>query len=55
MQRTILHIALWAAVVAAQPQGQPIFSPVVNADRTVTFHLRAPNAVKVEVAMENGK
>lgn len=32
---------------------QPLLSPEVKADRTVTFRLRAPNAQKVEVNLES--
>lgn len=34
---------------------QQILSPIVHADRTVTFNLRAPNAQKVEVSLESGQ
>jgi enterochelin esterase family protein len=35
--------------------GQQILSPIVHPDRTVTFNLRAPNALKVEVSLESGQ
>ena len=55
MYRFIALCGLTAVLVIAQPQAQPIVSPVVNADRTATFRLRSPNALKVEVAVEGNK
>ena len=52
--RTLL-LAILPATLWAQPQGQPILSPIVHADRTITFNFRAPNALKVEAALEGGK
>ena len=43
----------WAIDVNAQrPRPQPIESPVVHPDRTVTFNFRAPNAKKVELSAQ---
>src|SRR5512137_2963819 len=47
--RTLLIFLACAAGAAAQP----LLSPEVRADRTVTFRLRAPNAQKVEVNLES--
>lgn len=55
MHRFIALFGLTTALVIAQAQAQPIVSPVVNADRTATFRLRSPNALKVEVAIEGNK
>ena len=54
MRLTALFLAATAAVFAQPPtpSPQPVLSPEVRADRTVTFRLRAPNAQKVELAME---
>lgn len=41
---------LLAAVLVAE--AQPVLSPEVHADRRVTFRVRAPNAQKVELALE---
>jgi enterochelin esterase-like enzyme len=49
-------VATWLGLVpgiTAQAQGNrppPVDSPVVHADRTVTFSVRAPNAQKVELS-----
>ncbi|WP_035957835.1 esterase [Bryobacter aggregatus] len=55
MHRLATLLALTASFLLAQPQPQPIFSPVVHANKTVTFNLRAPNATKVDVALEGNK
>ncbi len=47
--RTLLIFVACAAGLAAQP----VLSPEVRSDRTVTFRLRAPNAQKVEVNLES--
>lgn len=47
--------ALAAAVLLAQLQSQSLLSPVINTNKTATFHLRAPNALKVEVSVEGAK
>jgi enterochelin esterase-like enzyme len=59
MKNLILKITtLFACVVilvntVAQPQrSQPIISPKVNPDRTVTFYLKAPDANKVEISTQ---
>src|SRR3954471_24474995 len=58
MGRTLLTLALSACwllpvhVQAQRAQTPPVESPVVNADRTVTFRLKAPNASKVEVTTQ---
>lgn len=51
-----LHLALISVVVAclgspavAQQRRPPLPSPVVHADKTVTFNIRAPDAEKVEL------
>ena len=41
-----------APATAPGPAFPPYVSPEVNADHTVTFRLRAPNAQKVEVVLE---
>jgi enterochelin esterase family protein len=49
----ILALTLFASATAFAQQalwgGQALVSPEVNADNSVTFRLRAPKAVKVEV------
>jgi enterochelin esterase family protein len=45
-----LAAAAAAPALAQAPRLPPIDSPVVHADRTVTFSLRAPNATKVELS-----
>ncbi|MCS7042342.1 MAG: alpha/beta hydrolase-fold protein [Bryobacteraceae bacterium] len=45
-----LLLFLFAAALAAD--AQPVLSPEVHADRRVTFRVRAPNAQKVELALE---
>ncbi len=39
----------------AQPPPEPLVSPEVNSDRTVTFRFRAPNAVEVKLAREGAE
>jgi enterochelin esterase-like enzyme len=39
-------------VEAQRPRVQPVESPVVHADRTVSFYLKAPNAKKVEISSQ---
>ncbi|MBI3722313.1 MAG: esterase [Fimbriimonas ginsengisoli] len=46
--RTVALILLSLGTLAAQP----VLSPEVHADRTVTFRLRLPNAQKVQVGLE---
>ena len=41
-----------ASIADAQPPANPIISPEVHADRTVTFRLLAPNAKEVQVSGE---
>lgn len=53
--RRLLMLPAAGLVLLAQPQPQPIFSPVVNADKTITFQYRSPNAQKVEVSLDSGK
>ncbi len=55
MFRVAIVAACGAALLLAQPQGQPIVSPIVHENKTVTFNLRAPNALKVEVGIEGAK
>lgn len=52
--RSVALLLLGATWLAAQPPQiqQPVLSPEVHADRTVTFRLRSPNAQKVEVGIE---
>lgn len=50
--RTLLSMLAFATLAAAQQAPQPLLSPEVHADRTVTFRLRAPNAQKVSVNIE---
>ena len=45
-------LSLTVHVQAQRTQTPPVESPVVNADRTVTFKLKAPNASKVEVTTQ---
>ena len=49
---SVVALGLAATLSAQPPPGRPapIKSPVVNADRTVTFRFRAPNATKVELS-----
>lgn len=42
-------LALPVAAIAQRPWSQPIESPVVHPDRTVTFTFKAPNATLVEL------
>jgi len=52
---TIVLSACWllpVRVQAQRTQAPAVESPVVNADRTVTFRLKAPNASKVEVTTQ---
>ena len=51
----MLKIGSAFVLLATFLSAQPIISPQVNADRSVTFRYRAPNAQKVEVSIENGK
>jgi 1,4-alpha-glucan branching enzyme len=46
----ITTILLPAVVSAQRPRIQPLESPVVHPDRTVTFALKAPDAKKVELS-----
>ena len=55
MLKTICPLVLTAFLLPAQPQPQPVISPVVHPDKTVTFRFRAPNAQKVDVGLEGGK
>lgn len=45
-------LSLAVHVQAQRTSSPPVQSPVVNADRTVTFRLKAPNASKVEVTTQ---
>lgn len=47
----VVALTLTGANVQRQ-RPQPIESPIVHADRTVTFHFRAPNAKKVELSAQ---
>jgi enterochelin esterase family protein len=47
-----IGIILPADVIAQRPWIQPIESPVVHADRTVTFSFKAQNAKKVEISSQ---
>jgi enterochelin esterase family protein len=49
MKRFLLSVIAMITVIAACAQKKPIVSPQVNEDYTVTFRLKAPKAVKVEV------
>ena len=49
MKRFILSVIAIITVFFAYAQKKPIVSPQVNEDYTVTFRLKAPKAVKVEV------
>lgn len=55
MRTLFCTLILTVSVAVAQPRPQPVRSPEVHPDRTVTFRFRAPNAQKVEVSMEGGK
>jgi enterochelin esterase family protein len=55
MKRTLLLLLAAAALPALAQPAAPIVSPEVSADRKVTFRLRAPNALKVAVALEGLK
>lgn len=55
MRTYFITTVLAAGSLLAQPQQQQILSPIVHADRSITFNLRAPNAQKVEVALDSGK
>ena len=49
---TLLACALFATTLWAQQAlwgGVPVVSPEINSDNTVTFRLKAPKAVKVQV------
>ena len=54
MQKLALSAILLGTLLYSQPPPQPIVSPVVHPDRTVSFNLRSANAQKVEVRLENG-
>ena len=49
MKRFLLSVIAMITVIVACAQKKPIVSPQVNEDYTVTFRLKAPKAVKVEV------
>lgn len=51
MKRTLLGLTLTVFAALAQPP-QPIVSPEVHADKTVTFRFRDPNAKEVFLARE---
>ena len=53
MKQTSLLFLAAALPVLAQPQ--PIQSPEVHPDRSVTFRLRAPNAKEVSLSLEGAK
>ncbi len=55
MRKLICPLVLTAFLLPAQPQPQPVQSPVVQPDKTVTFRFRAPNAQKVDVRLDSGK
>lgn len=55
MYRLVALGALAATFLVAQPQAQRFVSPVVNPDKTSTFRMRSPNALKVEVRIEGNK
>ncbi len=42
--------SLTSFALAQGPRPQPVESPIVHADRTITFSIRAPNAQKVELS-----
>jgi enterochelin esterase-like enzyme len=46
----ISGLAVSAGLHAQAPRPQPVESPIVHPDRTVTFNLRAPNATRVELS-----
>jgi enterochelin esterase family protein len=48
----ILFMGCLAAAALAQTPPPPLVSPEVHADRTVTFHFRAPNDKEVAVSVE---
>lgn len=50
MKRFLLSVIAMITVIAACAQKKTIVSPQVNEDYTVTFRLKAPKAVKVEVS-----
>jgi enterochelin esterase-like enzyme len=52
---SMLKIGSVFVLLATLLSAQSIISPQVNADRSVTFRYRSPNAQKVEVSIENGK
>jgi enterochelin esterase family protein len=47
-----MRYALLLLAAALAVEAQPVLSPEVHPDRRVTFRLRAPNAQKVELALE---
>jgi len=56
MNRTVLFCLLVAGLPAvAQEQPQPIQSPEVHADGSVTFRFRAPNAKEVKLSLTGAK
>jgi len=54
LNRTFL-LVIASAAVFAQPQQQPLISPEVHPDNTITFRFRAPNAKEVLLAREGAK
>ena len=54
MQKLALSAILLNTLLYSQPPPQPLVSPVVHPDRTVSFNLRSANAQKVEARLENG-
>ncbi len=54
MNRTFL-LFFAAALIPALAQPQPIQSPEVHSDRSVTFRFRAPNAKEVSLHLEGAK
>jgi enterochelin esterase-like enzyme len=47
-----LYLAWAVDAYAQRPWAQPIESPIVHPDQTVTFNFRAPNAKKVELSAQ---
>ncbi len=45
-------VALPVALNAQRPRVQPVESPIVHPDRTVTFNFKAPSAKKVELSSQ---
>lgn len=50
--RNLLAVIFAAGSAAAQPWIQPVDSPVVHPDHTVTFYYKAPGAKKVELGAQ---